>query len=596
MIRNKLLAICLCFLAGPAVSLACTCSNAAPGACAGLQQSDTVFLGTVTDVAFVRPTPPPEGASSPTDTNAAAPAPDANGAAAATSPAPDASGTAATPAPTPTPTMPVIRYHFKIDERYAGPYSTEMDIFSGGDDGDCGYRFEKGTQYIVFTQQEADGQLFATICNGTRPAIDGRALRPQLRAMRDGRNVASVFGELRRADPPFLGPPDPPVETPPDTPPDVPSDAPPTAPGDPPAYTKADVPDVAPTATPAPAPADTSAVAPEVATSAAPDDSPTASRSAKLKPVRANASEPVDPPMEPANADDSLPHVALKLQSSDDRFQTSTDANGVYSFYDMNSGTYSFTAKLPARMQLSLRTLPGELPPFTIPNGACYEYDVEALSTGHIQGSVLGPGGKPLKIASVELYRVGHYDDERPGLWSFQGAKGVFDFDHIGPGQYVLVFNRTNKQDPNSPFPRAFYPGVTDIGDAKPITLKDGQDLSKVNMKLSDGYPTREMRVLVKWTGARPAGSVTVMAKAGKGDNPSAEKIGEGVYQFTLLASDSYTISAWEDLLPQHVAPRRKAPACTIPARIDTATVSVDGADGDTKDVTLIFPETGCGK
>jgi hypothetical protein len=574
MIRNKLLAICLCFLAGPAISLACTCSNAAPGACPGLQQSDTVFLGTVTDVAFVRPTPPPEGTAAPTDTNAAAPAP-------------DASGTAATPTPTPTPTMPVIRYHFRIDERYAGPDSAEMDIFSGGDDGDCGYRFEKGTQYIVFTQQENDGQLFATICNGTRPAIDGRALRPQLRAMRDGRNVASVFGELRRADPPFLGPPDPPAEPPPDASPDAPPGAPPDA-------TQGAPPDKAPD-TSRDTSSDTPAVAPDVETTAAPDVSASAP-AVKLKRVRAKASEPVDPPMEPANADDSLPHVALKLQSSDDRFQTSTDANGVYSFYDMNSGTYAFTAKLPARMQLSLRTLPGELPPFTIPNGACYEYDVEALSTGHIQGSVLGPGGKPLKIASVELYRVGHYDDERPGLWSFQGAKGVFDFDHIGPGQYVLVFNRTNKQDPNSPFPRAFYPGVTDIGDAKPITLKDGQDLLKVNMKLSDGYPTREMRVLVKWTGARPPGNVTVMAKADKGGNPSAEKIGEEVYQFTLLASDSYTISAWEDLLPQHAAPRRKAPVCVIPARIDTATVSVDGADTDTKDVTLIFPETGCGK
>ncbi len=115
MIRNKLLAICLCFFAGPAIALACTCSNAAPGACAGLQQSDTVFLGTVTDVAFVRPTPPPEGASSPTDTNAAAPAPGMqmelpgghvsragckwNGC--------DASSHANTP------TMPVIRYHFR---------------------------------------------------------------------------------------------------------------------------------------------------------------------------------------------------------------------------------------------------------------------------------------------------------------------------------------------------------------------------------------------------------------------------------------------------------------------------------------------------
>ncbi len=307
--------------------------------------------------------------------------------------------------------MPVIRYHFHIDENLAGPAATDIDIFSGGDDGDCGYRFQKGAQYVVFTQQENDGQLYSTICNGTRPASEGRAVMPQLRAMRDGKTFASVFGVLHRADPPFLGPPDP--------------------------------------------PADASAD---------------------------------DPPGVTADADDSLPHVAIKLQSGDDRFQTSTDAHGVYSIYDVHAGEYSFTANLPPQMQLSQKSTPGELPPFTIPNGACYEYDVEALPTGHIQGSVLGPDGKPLPIASVELFRVGHYDDSRPGLWGFQGAKGVFDFDHVGPGQYVLVFNRTDKRDPNSPFPRAFYPGVGEISAAKPIVLKDGQDLAGVNMKLANQY------------------------------------------------------------------------------------------------------------
>ena len=45
--------------------------------------------------------------------------------------------------------------------------------------------------------------------------------------------------------------------------------------------------------------------------------------------------------------DDFLPRVAIKLQSEDDRFQTSTDAQGVYSIYDVLSGKYDFTAKLP---------------------------------------------------------------------------------------------------------------------------------------------------------------------------------------------------------------------------------------------------------
>jgi len=327
-IRNLLLIMTLCVFAGPSALHACTCSNTAPGACPGLKTSDIVFLGTVTDAAFVRSAKPAEGAESSTaGSTEAAVAPDAN-------------------APAAIPAMPVIRYHFHIDENLAGPAATDIDIFSGGDDGDCGYRFQKGAQYVVFTQQENDGQLYSTICNGTRPASEGRAVMPQLRAMRDGKTFASVFGVLHRADPPFLGPPDPPAD----------------------------------------ALAD-------------------------------------DPPGVNADADDYLPHVAIKLRSGDDRFQTSTDAHGVYSIYDVHAGEYSFSANLPPQMQLSQKSTPGELPPFTIPNGACFEYDVEALPTGHIQGSVLDPDGKPLPIASVELFRVGHYDDSRPGLWVFKGQR-----------------------------------------------------------------------------------------------------------------------------------------------------------------------------
>ena len=205
-------------------------------------------------------------------------------------------------------------------------------------------------------RRKTEGRLFATICNGTRPADDGRALLPQLRAMRNGQRVASVFGVLRRADPPFLAPPD-------------------------------------------------------------------------------------DP-------DDPLPKIALKLRSHDDRFSTATGPDGIYTFYDVHAGQYNFTATLPAEMELTQKTLSGGLPPFKIPNGACYEYDVDALPTGHIHGSVLGPDGKPLPLASVELYRAGQYQDQSPGLWAFQSSKGSFDFDHVGPGEYTLVFNRMNRTDP----------------------------------------------------------------------------------------------------------------------------------------------------
>lgn len=454
---------------------ACTCSQETPGQCPGLQKDDVVFLGTVAaveDISYAAPRPP----------DSAGPAVDIVAAR-------------------------LTRYRFRIDERFASAGISEdastIDIFSGGEDGDCGYRFKLNEQYVVFTHQGTEGRLFATICNGTRPASEARALLPQLRAMRNGQRVASVFGVLRRADPPFLAPE-----------------------GDP---------------------------------------------------------------------DDPLPNISLKLRSRYDRFQTNTNADGVFTFYDVHAGEYIFTADLPPRTELTQKPGAGGLSPFKIPNGACYEYDVDALPTGHIRGSVLGPAGKPLPLASVELYRVGGYSDSRPGLWGFQGATGVFDFDHVGAGEYILVFNRTNRMDPNTPFRRAFYPGVADVSDAKLIKLKEGQQLSNISLRVKDAYPNHALRVSVKWQGARPPGKVTLMAKAEAGDNPAAQKLADGLYQLTLLDSTNYTISAWEDLSPQRTLARRGRAACSPPARLDAPPVVVQGSDADTKEITLTFPTPGCG-
>jgi hypothetical protein len=481
MLQRLILRFALVFFAVPIAASACTCSNAPPGKCPGLQADDVVFLGTVAGAETLAPPLLPSDASAATNTGSTV----------------------------------VVRYHFQINERFAGADTTEIDVFSGGDDGDCAFRFKKGEQYIVFTNKSEDGRLFATICSGTRPASEGRALIPQLRAMRNGQRVASVFGVLRRSDPPLL----------------------------------------------------------------APSDDP----------------------------DDPLPHIKLKLRSKDDRFATSTGPDGVYTFYNVHAGEYIYTADLPARFEFTQKTLHGGLPPFRIPNGACFEYNVNALPTGKIRGSVLGPDKKPLPLASVELYRADRYEDTQPGLWGFQGLKGVFEFDHIGPGEYILVFNRLNRVDPNSPYSRSFYPGTPERNEAKFIKLKDGQQLLKADVHVKDGYPTRPLRVQLKWPNGRPPGEVTVMAKAEQGENPAAQKVAEGLYQFTLLESAQYTITAWEDLDPQHVPLRRRTgnrtsgtdgadEECAAPARLDAPPMTVAGFDTDAREITLVFVTPECPK
>lgn len=494
MIQRALLALCFAAFITPAAAHACACSQGPVGQCPSMTKDDVIFLGTVTEIAVV---PPPPGTNDPNQNAVINPS-------------------------------RITRYHFHIDEKFSAPDSPEIDVFSGGDDGDCGYRFQKSQQYVVFTEQGTEGRLFATICNGTRPVSEGTAILPQLRAMRDGRRVASVFGVLRRAEPPTL---------------------------------------------------------------AAPDD-----------------------------PDEPVPDVALKLRSRYDRFTANTDKNGVFTFYDVHAGDYQFTADLPPTLQLSERTLTGPLPTFSIPANACFEYNVDALPTGRIIGTVTDPDGKPLHLASLELFRAGTYNSGHSGLWTFQGSKGVFEFDHVGPGQYIIVYNRGNRMNPNSPYPRTFYPGTENLNEAQPIEVKEGERLDKVDFAVKDVFPTRTVRVHLNWKDGKPPGTVTVMAKADKGDNPSAEKIGDRVYEFTLMKGAHYTISAFEELDPSAFAARvhRGGAAssatqaesggadsfaaasgngtndCAAPARLTSDTIVVDASDESTSEITLTFINPPC--
>jgi hypothetical protein len=453
-------------LVAPAASWACACSEAAPGTCPHFEAGDVVFLGTVTQVTEV-PVSHADAASQ------------------------DATAT------------PILRYHFRVDEKFARTDTDEIDIYSGGDDGDCAFRFTQGDQYVVFAQRESQGRLFATQCNGTRLADQAIALLPQLRAIRDNEHVASVFGVLRRADPPTL---------------------------------------------------------------ALPDD-----------------------------PDEPLVDIPITLRSRYDRFTTTTGPNGVYSIYDVHAGSYEITAALPDGTVLTHRGTVSGLASFQIPAGACYEFNVDALPTGRIEGSVLGPDSKPLPLASLELYRVGSYKPSRSGLWTFQGSTGTFNFDHIGPGRYLIVYNRPNRIDPNAPFPRTFYPGTADVSAAKPIEIANEGQVVKVKFKLADEYPTRVLRVHLEWKDGKPPGSVFVMARADRGDNPAANLVADGVYEFTLLKSAHYTISAWEELDPAAARFIARGRAnCSIPARINSDSLSVSGADASTGDVTLTFSGPDC--
>jgi hypothetical protein len=142
------------------VSWGCSCSQLGPSKCPSLKEGGPVFVGTVTDIE----NPPDERRGA------------------------DQSGTA--------------RYRFRLDENINGVAAKEVDVYSGRGGGDCSYHFQLGHTYLV-NPWPNKGRLTAGACSETQPIETAGALLSELRARRDGKRYASIYGLLERTQQPY---------------------------------------------------------------------------------------------------------------------------------------------------------------------------------------------------------------------------------------------------------------------------------------------------------------------------------------------------------------------------------------------------------
>ncbi|MDR3674669.1 MAG: carboxypeptidase-like regulatory domain-containing protein [Acidobacteriota bacterium] len=192
-----------------------------------------------------------------------------------------------------------------------------------------------------------------------------------------------------------------------------------------------------------------------------------------------------------------LPHVLVRIKSDKQSFETRTDGYGSYFFHHVPPGKYEVSAELPPNLELGATIGTGAPPPFELDRGSCARINLYALPTGRISGKVIGPDGKPLNTAGVELYRANRYNERQPGLIGFQGKATPtedwkpFEFNHLPAGDYVLVFNRQNTEEPYAPFPRTFSPDAPDRESAVVIHLAEGQQISDTDIHILAASLTR---------------------------------------------------------------------------------------------------------
>jgi hypothetical protein len=94
--------------------------------------------------------------------------------------------------------------HLTLEERIHGDrIGSEIVVFTGMGDGDCGVRFEVGANYLVVADLSPDGVLSTSICDRTQKIEDLEA-SPDLRALRAWRDHEIirgwVFGGVTKTD------------------------------------------------------------------------------------------------------------------------------------------------------------------------------------------------------------------------------------------------------------------------------------------------------------------------------------------------------------------------------------------------------------
>lgn len=126
-----------------------------------------------------------------------------------------------------------------------------------------------------------------------------------------------------------------------------------------------------------------------------------------------------------------------------------------------------------------------------------------------VTGRVLNPKGKAMSDVWVHLLQPGH--DTGPS--GYTDEEGKFKIFQIPRGQYVLVANPDGRPSAREPFPKIFYPNVTERERAAVINISLGEKLANLDIvipkleetvtisgvfRYSDGNPVAEEPVKFK--------------------------------------------------------------------------------------------------
>ena len=289
-----------------------------------------------------------------------------------------------------------------------------------------------------------------------------------------------------------------------------------------------------------------------------------------------------------------LPNTRIRVKEGDSVYETWSDAEGLYEFYDLPPGKYEFDPDLPSGTTLSW-SIGSDKPLefFTLEQG-CEERNIDVYASGSIQGRVLDSSDNVLSNAIVYIVPADTEEVSKASQSYSEGQykEGYFKFVHIPPGKYVIMVNPDDSQDPDFPYGITFYPGVHDRESAGIIALNAGEQIKGADIRVEKQFTPRHLTVRVTLADERLIRDfVSVEAKGTLNANAMARvhqgDLNKSVFKLSVLPNESYEVKA--KLICRYSDDRSSRPGAILYSNEEY----IRPGDGQSE-LFLIIPATGC--
>jgi hypothetical protein len=188
-------------------------------------------------------------------------------------------------------------------------------------------------------------------------------------------------------------------------------------------------------------------------------------------------------------------NVKIRINGNGKTYETITNEDGVFEIYDLPSGKYSILPEIPKGWQISEGSSYGtsggdndletdSQVELKLGRHAFYSYDLDANNT--ISGKVIDPTGNPMSGVCLEFLPIAGKSSDSFLTNDCTDKEGIFKFEQILGGDYLIVVNKDNIISSREPFPTVFYPNIFEREKAGIITVVEGENQSGITIMIPE--------------------------------------------------------------------------------------------------------------